>query len=587
EVAYPASWAESLDQAAAADDSLPSGAESGAPCGRLGELPSGPRAAADYVRRVARPVLELKADRLPVSAFTPDGVCPTGTTRFEKRGIALEVPVWTPEGCAQCNTCAMVCPHAAIRPYLIRPESLAGAPAGVVTTPAKGREAEARGLLYRIQVSPLDCTGCGNCLEVCPAKVRPLRMVPIEEGVAAEADNWNFAEKLPDVTDVFPADTVKGSQFLRPLFEFSGACAGCGETPYVKLVTQLFGDRMIIANATGCSSIYGGSSPTCPYTVGPDNRGPAWANSLFEDNAEFGYGIALGVGQRRERLADLVRRSLDEGLGGELSEAFSAWLGSMGDPKRSRDLGDRVKALLPAARASAAPAVRNLLDEIAELVDFFGKWSVWIVGGDGWAYDIGYGGLDHVLASGADVNVLVLDTEVYSNTGGQSSKATPTGAVAKFATAGKPTKKKDLGLMAMTYGYVYVASVAMGASRTQLLKALIEAESYPGPSLIIAYAPCINHGIDMSRSQEEEKKAVESGYWVLYRYNPLLAQTGQNPLTIDSKDPTGSFRDFILGEIRYSSLRNMFPDRAEELFQRAEAEARARLENLRRLASGR
>jgi len=587
EVAYPASWAESLDQAAAADDPFSSGAEGGAPCGWLGELPSGPRAAADYVRRVAQPVLELKGDRLPVSAFTPDGVCPTGTTRFEKRGIALEVPVWTPEGCAQCNTCAMVCPHAAIRPYLIRPERLAGAPAGFVTTPAKGREAEVRGLLYRVQVSPLDCTGCGNCLEVCPAKVRPLRMVPIEEGVAAEADNWNFAEKLPDVTDVFPADTVKGSQFLRPLFEFSGACAGCGETPYVKLVTQLFGDRMIIANATGCSSIYGGSSPTCPYTVGPDMRGPAWANSLFEDNAEFGYGIALGVGQRRDRLADLVRRSLDAGLGGELGEAFSAWLGSMGDPRRSRDLGDRVKALLPAARASAAPAVRDLLDEIAQLVDFFGKWSVWIVGGDGWAYDIGYGGLDHVLASGADVNVLVLDTEVYSNTGGQSSKATPTGAVAKFATAGKPTKKKDLGLMAMTYGYVYVASVAMGASRTQLLKALIEAESYPGPSLIIAYAPCINHGIDMSRSQEEEKKAVESGYWVLYRYNPLLAQTGQNPLTIDSKDPTGSFRDFILGEIRYSSLRNMFPDRAEELFRKAEEEARVRLENLRRLASGR
>ncbi len=602
-VDYPASWAEALDEAAATGDF---GAGTVGPVASASPATGGV-SALDYARRVVRPVLALEGDNLPVSAFAPDGVTPTGTTKFEKRGIALEVPVWTPEGCAQCGNCAMACPHAAIRPYLIEPGSLKGAPTGFVTTPARGREAEARGLAYRVQVSPLDCTGCGNCLEVCPAKVKPLRMVSIEEGVASEADNWTFAERLPAITDVFAPNTVKGSQFLRPLFEFSGACAGCGETPYVKLVTQLFGDRMIIANATGCSSIYGGSSPTCPYTVGPDGRGPAWANSLFEDNAEFGFGIALGVTQRRERLIDLVRQLLAAGAGpgaglgagsgrgpaggsggplAQIAEALTGWLGATGDPARSRELGERIRGLLPTAKAAAPPALRPLLEEVERLADFFTKWSVWIFGGDGWAYDIGYGGLDHVLASGADVNVLVLDTEVYSNTGGQSSKATPTGAVAKFAAAGKTTKKKDLGLMAMTYGYVYVASVAMGASRNQLLRALIEAESYPGPSLVIAYAPCINHGIDMAHSQEEEKRAVEVGYWPLYRFNPALAEAGQNPFTLDSKDPTGSFRDFLLGEIRYASLRAQFPDRAEALYARAEADARARLETLKRLAGG-
>jgi pyruvate-ferredoxin/flavodoxin oxidoreductase len=572
-VDFPASWAEALDEAAATSDF---GATST-------DLPVG-RAALEYMKKVAKPVLDLAGDKLPVSAFTPDGVTPTGTTRFEKRGIALAVPVWTSEGCAQCGNCAMVCPHAAIRPYLIRKESLAGAPRGFVTTAAKGREAEAQGLLYRIQVSPLDCTGCRNCLEVCPAKEKPLSMVSIEEGVAAEAGNWSFADKLPSITGVFAPYTVKGSQFLRPLFEFSGACGGCGETPYVKLVTQLFGDRMIIANATGCSSIYGGSSPTCPYTVGPDGRGPAWANSLFEDNAEFGYGIGLGVAQRRERLADLVGRAVAAGVAGEIGEALAAWLVSLGDPGQARDLGERIKRLLPKAKASAPEAARPLLEEIDSLSDLFGKASIWVIGGDGWAYDIGYGGLDHVLASGADVNVLVLDTEVYSNTGGQSSKSTPTGAVARFASAGKSTKKKDLGLMAMSYGYVYVASVAMGASRNQLLKALSEAEAYPGPSLIIAYAPCINHGIDMTHSQEEEKKAVEAGYWTLYRYNPALAEAGGNPFTLDSKDPTGSYRDFLLGEGRYSSLRGQSPERADTLFARAEAEARSRYENLKRMA---
>jgi pyruvate-ferredoxin/flavodoxin oxidoreductase len=583
EVEYPPSWAEALDEAAASDDLGQAAAEVEALMGPAG------RAALEYTERVARPILALQGDKLPVSAFSPDGTCPTGTTRFEKRGIALEVPVWhAPDKCVQCNHCAMVCPHAAVRPFLIEPETLEDAPESFVTVPAKGREAAARGLRYRIQVSPLDCTGCRNCVEVCPSKDKPLKMVPIEEGVLAEAGNWSYAEKLPLITDVFDPTTVKGSQFLRPLFEFSGACAGCGETPYVKLITQLFGDRMIIANATGCSSIYGGSSPTCPYTVGPDGRGPAWANSLFEDTAEFGYGIALGVAKRREGLARAVGDALKAGgLPADLEEALSAWLGAMGDPKKSREYGDRVKALLPEARKRVKGEARTALDRVADLAEFFTKWSVWSFGGDGWAYDIGYGGLDHVLASGEDINILVLDTEVYSNTGGQSSKATPTGAVAKFASAGKPTKKKDLGIMAMTYGYVYVASVAMGANRNQLMKALIEAEGYRGPSLIIAYSPCINHGIDMTRTQEEEKKAVEAGYWPLYRYNPAAAERGENPFTLDSKDPTGSFRDFLMGEVRYSSLVHTFPERAEKLFKKAEEDARSRLETLKRLAAAR
>jgi pyruvate-ferredoxin/flavodoxin oxidoreductase len=580
QVNYPASWAESLDEAAASTDDAGAAA--------IQELmgPTG-KVSLDYMREVAEPILALEGDKLPVSAFTADGTFPTGTTRFEKRGIALEVPVWSaPETCAQCNNCAMACPHAAIRPYLIKPESLAGAPEGFVTVPARGREAQAAGLAYRIQISPLDCAGCGNCIDVCPAKEKPLSMIPVEEGVAAEAANWVFAEKLPHLTGVFSPTSIKGSQFLRPLFEFSGACAGCGETPYVKLITQLFGDRMIIANATGCSSIYGGHAPTCPYTMGPDGRGPAWANSLFEDNAEFGYGLGLGVAHRRERLAEMARRSLEAGVPDDLREALAGWLASSDDAAESREYGERVKALLPGALKAAPKAAREALEEIGRLSDLLTKPSVWVLGGDGWAYDIGFGGLDHVLASGADINILVMDTEVYSNTGGQSSKATPMGAVAKFASAGKPTKKKDLGLMAMTYGYVYVASVAMGANRNQLLKALVEAESYPGPSLVIAYSPCINHGIDMAHSQLEMKKAVESGYWPLYRYNPALAEAGENPFILDSKDPTGNFREFLLGEVRYSSLRTTFPDRAEALFDKAEAEAKARIGRLKQMAGG-
>ncbi len=588
-VNYPSSWAQVLDEAAAAVD--PESVNGVGPA--TPGLPAG-KAALDYMRRVAKPSLDLLGDAIPVSAFAPDGVTPTATARFEKRNIALEVPVWTPEGCAQCGNCAMSCPHAAIRPYLIRKESLAGAPAGFVTTVAKGREAEARDLLYRIQVSPLDCTGCGNCLEVCPAKVKPLTMVQVEQGVAQEADNWSFADRLPLITDIFAPSSIKGSQFLRPLLEFSGACGGCGETPYVKLVTQLFGERMIVANATGCSSIWGGSAPTCPYTVGPDGRGPAWGNSLFEDNAEFGFGIGLGVTQRREKLADLVRQIVSgagasgaaagSGPVAEFATTLGAWLEARNDPAKARELGEKAKKLLPAAKTSAPAAIRPALAELERLGDLFGKYSIWIMGGDGWAYDIGYGGLDHVLASGADVNVLVLDTEVYSNTGGQSSKSTPTGAIARFASAGKETKKKDLGLMAMSYGYVYVASVAMGANRNQLLKALTEAEAYPGPSLIIAYAPCINHGIDMTHSQEEEKRAVEAGYWTLYRYNPALAAAGQNPFTLDSKEPSASFRDFLMGEIRYSSLVAQFPEKAERLFAKAEEESKQRYTSLKRMA---
>ncbi|HHW13592.1 MAG TPA: pyruvate:ferredoxin (flavodoxin) oxidoreductase, partial [Firmicutes bacterium] len=562
EIKYPASWAQAADEAAAATEV---------------DLPA-------YVREVIKPILDLEGDKLPVSAFSPDGTVPTGTTKFEKRGIALEVPVWEPENCIQCNQCALVCPHAAIRPYLAKPEDLAGAPETFATKPAIGKEVA--GLQFRIQLNPLDCTGCGNCVDVCPAKVKPLKMVPLDEARAVEVANYGFAESLPHVETTMNPETVKGSQFRLPLFEFSGACAGCGETPYIKLATQLFGERMVIANATGCSSIYGGSAPTCPYTVNAQGHGPAWANSLFEDNAEFGYGIALATEQRRDRLAALLEGLKESALPSELKEAFGQWLEGRNDAGKSREAAERIKALLPGALASAAGEAKAALAEIESLEEYLVKKSIWIVGGDGWAYDIGYGGLDHVLASGADVNVLVLDTEVYSNTGGQSSKSTPTGAVAKFAAAGKKTRKKDLGLMAMSYGYVYVASIAMGANMNHTVKAMVEAERYQGPSLIIAYAPCINHGIDMSHSQLEEKKAVQAGYWPLYRYNPELAEEGKNPFTLDSADPTGSFREFLLGEVRYATLKKQFPERAEELFAQAEKDAAARRETYKRLAQG-
>ena len=536
----------------------------------------------EFVNKIMRPMLAQKGDTLPVSLMPPDGVFPTGTTKYEKRGIAINVPEWQPENCIQCNQCSFVCPHAAIRPVLARPEDLKDAPEGFVTIDAVGKEL--KGLKFRIQVSVLDCTGCGNCADICPAKKKALIMKPLNTQ-KDQIKNHIFSTKLPVLDNLMPYTSVKGSQFRQPLFEFSGACAGCGETPYIKLVTQLFGDRMIIANATGCSSIYGGSVPSFPYTTNKEGHGPAWANSLFEDNAEFGFGIALGVNQKREKLADMVREAIGVEISEELKALFKEWLEKKDDAEASKQLSKKIKQALK-KELNENQKHKQLLSKIMDMADLFTKKSIWIIGGDGWAYDIGYGGLDHVLAMGNDVNVLVLDTEVYSNTGGQSSKATPLGAVAKFAAKGKQFKKKDLGLMAITYGYVYVASVAMGANKNQLLKALIEAESYPGPSLIIAYAPCINHGINMGKSQQEQKRAVESGYWTLYRYDPRLKAEGKNPFILDSKDPKMSFREFLMGEVRYSSLTRTFPEVAEKLFEMAEKEAKERLEFMKKLAQG-
>ena len=532
--------------------------------------------ASEYFDTLIRPILAQEGDALPVSAFDPRGFVETGTTKYEKRGIAVKVPEWIPENCIQCGQCSLVCPHACIRPILVKegaekPEGFAVAPKTI------GKELA--GYQYRMQVSPLDCTGCGNCVEVCPAKTKALEMKPLDEQ-RKEEKNWEFAMNLPKADVKINPATVKGSQFLQPLFEFSGACAGCGETPYVKLVTQLFGDRMIIANATGCSSIYGGSAPTCPYTVNAEGHGPAWANSLFEDNAEFGFGMNLATAQRRAKLADNIKALMEKCPDWkEIQEAGQEWLDNMEDAEGSKAAAKKIIPLVEGCKDCGCEC-----DELSKAIfadkDMLVKKSIWIFGGDGWAYDIGYGGVDHVLAQNQDVNVLVLDTEVYSNTGGQASKSTPTGSVAKFAAAGKRTKKKDLGMMAMSYGYVYVATVAMSANPAQLIKAMIEAEKYHGPSLIIAYAPCINHGINMSKAQAEIRKAVAAGYWPLYRYNPDLDQ----PLTIDSKDPTESYQDFIRGETRYQTLLKMFPDAAEKLFAQNEEDAKVRLANYKRMA---
>lgn len=561
EIKYPASWA-----------TITTGAV-------IDENPNVP----DFVKNVMKPMIRQEGDKLPVSAFVPDGTFPVGTTQYEKRGVAITIPVWDPEKCIQCNQCSFVCPHAAIKPYLVKSDAKKGAPASFTTKAATGKEFS--GYDFRMQVSPMDCTGCGNCVDICPAKEKPMKMVLLEEVAQAEVENYNFAEAQPIPDIDINAETVKGSQFRKPLFEFSGACAGCGETPYVKLVSQLFGDRMVVANATGCSSIYGGSAPSNPYTVNEKGHGPAWANSLFEDNAEFGFGMNLAITQRRDRLTDLIKQALESNIVTGLKEAFNEWLDGKDDAVASRKAGDKIKGLIDAEAKKASGEIKTILDEIAGMKDLYTKKSVWIFGGDGWAYDIGYGGLDHVLASGADVNVLVLDTEVYSNTGGQSSKSTPTGAIAKFAAAGKNVKKKDLGLMAMAYGYVYVATVSMGANKNQLLKAVLEAEKYKGPSLIIAYAPCINHGINMGKSQEEAKLAVEAGYWPLYRYNPDLALEGKNPFALESKDPTFGYRDFIMREVRYASLAKLFPDAAENLYTKAEKDAKARQEMYKRMAA--
>ena len=534
----------------------------------------------EYFRKVIHPILALEGDKLPASAFNADGSVPTGTTKYEKRGVAVKVPVWVKENCIQCNQCAFVCPHACIRPAL----NAEGAdkPASYETVKAMGL----KGYEFRMQVSPLDCMGCGVCANVCPAKEKALVMTPFEQVVESEQANYDYSETLPEVdTSSIKKTTVKGSQFSKPLFEFSGACAGCGETPYVKVVTQMFGDRMVVANATGCSSIYGGSSPTCPYTKNAEGKGPAWANSLFEDNAEFGYGINLAYAQRRAKLADAIKKAIELGAKGKMKQAMTEWLDGRKDAEVSKRTAKQIEELLPAAIKSARGELKATLAEIQASTDCLIKKSIWIFGGDGWAYDIGYGGLDHVLAMGEDVNVLVLDTEVYSNTGGQASKSTPTGAVAKFAAGGKRVKKKDLGMIAMSYGYVYVAQCAMGANKQQFLNAIVEAESYDGPSLIICYAPCINHGINMTGSQAEEKKAVDAGYWHLYRYNPTLVGTEKNPFSLDSKDPTASYQEFLLGETRYAALKKAQPELAEKLFLKAEEENTARLNKYKSLAN--
>lgn len=533
----------------------------------------------EFIRKVVDVMNAQKGDDLPVSAFLgrEDGTFPSGTSKFEKRGIAVNVPEWQVENCIQCNQCAYVCPHASIRPFLMTEEELAAAPAGTVAKPAIGKELA--GYKFKIQVSPLDCTGCGNCADVCPAKNKALIMKSLESQ-AAEIERWEYMDKKVGYKKVVEPTNVKNSQFIQPLFEFSGACAGCGETPYIKLITQLFGERMMVANATGCSSIYGASAPSTPYCTNyKTGRGPAWANSLFEDNAEYGFGMAEGANRLRER----VKRLLDENINSFSSEtqnAVNEWIATYEDGEKTVATSD---ALATALEKESIPVAKEILN----LRPYFTKKSQWIFGGDGWAYDIGYGGVDHVLASGHDVNILVLDTEVYSNTGGQSSKSTPTGAVAKFAASGKRVRKKDLGMMAISYGYVYVAQVSMGANQAQYMKAIKEAEAYPGPSLIIAYAPCINHGLkaSMGKSQAEEKKAVECGYWQLYRYNPLLEAEGKNPFQLDSKEPDYSkFREFLMGEVRFNSLVKAAPEDAEKLFEMTEANAKWRYEGYKRHA---
>ncbi|CUO88818.1 pyruvate:ferredoxin (flavodoxin) oxidoreductase [Clostridium baratii] len=534
----------------------------------------------EFVKKIVDPMNRQEGFDLPVSAFDgmEDGTFQQGTAAFEKRGIAINVPEWDKEKCIQCNQCAYVCPHAVIRPILLNEEEAKNAPEGLKMVPAKGIKTESP-MSYAMAISPLDCTGCGNCAQVCPAPGKALVMKPAhtQEG---EAITWDYLiDEVSPKANPMNKKTVKGSQFEQPLFEFSGACAGCGETPYAKLITQLYGDRMMIANATGCSSIWGGSAPSTPYTTNHKGFGPAWANSLFEDNAEFGLGMFLGAKAIRERLVDLANEAIVSLEEGEAKEALKAWVENVELGEGTRDRADRVVAALEGLDNEFAK-------EILKEKDFLVKPSQWIFGGDGWSYDIGFGGVDHVLASGEDVNIFVFDTEVYSNTGGQSSKATPTAAIAKFAASGKKTKKKDLGMIAMTYGYVYVAQISMGADKNQTLKAIAEAEAYPGPSLIIAYAPCINHGIriGMGNSQLEAKKAVECGYWGMYRYNPQLRGTDKNPFVLDSKEPTGDFKEFLMGEVRYASLAKAFPEAAEALFEKTQRDAMERLEGYKKLA---
>lgn len=554
EINYPPEWANAPDRSGPAKDEP------------------------DFVKNVLRPMMAQQGDKLPVSAFAPDGIFPVATSKYEKRGVAIMVPEWIKDNCIQCNQCSMVCPHAAIRPVLLTDDELSEAPEGFEAKKAVGKEL--KDFNFRIQVSVLDCLGCGNCADICPAKKPALVMKPLDTQVRVQVPCHEFAVNLPVRDNLVKRTSVKGSQFCQPLLEFSGACAGCGETPYAKLLTQLFGERMVIGNATGCTSIWGGSPPGIPYCVNKDGFGPAWGNSLFEDPAEFTYGMLLGSLQQRRKLADLMREALETDIPQEVKDAIQGWLDNRQDAAGSKEYGDQLKELLPEYKDNP------LLSEIAGMSKLFTKKSYWIFAGDGAAYDIAFGGIDHVLASGEDINVMVFDTEVYSNTGGQSSKATPLGSVAKFAASGKKTSKKDLGGMAMTYGYVYVASVAMGANKNQLIKALTEAEGYNGPSLILSYAPCINHGIKkgMGKSQEEEKLAVQSGYWPLYRYNPALKAEGKNPFILDSKEPDGSLQEFLAGEVRYASLQKTFPEEAKRLTARLEEEYIERYKAMRVLA---
>jgi len=540
--------------------------------------------APDFIKNILIPMNRQEGDSLPVSAFEgiEDGTFPMGTSAFEKRGIAVHVPEWKSDKCIQCNQCSFVCPHSVIRPALLDEEELKNAPESFKTIKAIGKGFE--GLNYRIQISPLDCTGCGNCADICIAKEPALIMKPIETQTDTEIPNWNYFTKVSIKDNIIAKNTIKGSQFCKPLLEFSGACAGCGETPYAKVITQLFGDRMMIANATGCSSIWGASAPSTPYCTNAEGKGPVWANSLFEDNAEYGYGMALGVNQIRNKLEDLMVELMGLELTEEIKAPFKAWIEGKEDAEASKVASAKVLEVLEANNITDENA-KAILSQIADKQDYLIKRSVWIIGGDGWALDIGYGGLDHVLASGENVNVLVFDTEVYSNTGGQASKSTPTAAVAKFAASGKRVKKKDLGMIAATYGYVYVAQVAMGADKNQFLKAIIEAEKYDGPSLIIAYSPCVAHGINqgMGRTQAHSKQAVEAGYWHLYRYNPLLKEEGKNPFILDSKEPSASFIDFLRGQSRYTILEKQFPEAAQELFEKAEKEAQEKYQTYKKM----
>lgn len=535
-----------------------------------------------FVEKIANPINHLQGDSLPVSTFLgyEDGTFENGTTAFEKRGVAVNVPEWRSENCIQCNQCSYVCPHAVIRPFLMTEEEKAAAPNELTTKTPIGKGLE--GLSYKIQVSPLDCTGCGLCANICPAKEKALVMVPIAQEIeAGEQENADYLfNEVTYKDNLMAKNTVKGSQFAQPLFEFHGACGGCGETPYIKAITQLFGDRMMIANATGCSSIYGGSAPSTPYTTNSCGEGPSWGNSLFEDNAEFGYGMATAVNALRDKIQHYMEEAMDK-VSPEIKAMFVEWIENKANGEKTKEIRDRLVPALEACNCDVAKEILNLKQYLV-------KKSQWIFGGDGWAYDIGYGGLDHVLAASDDVNVLVLDTEIYSNTGGQASKSTQTGAVAKFAAAGKPNKKKDLAAIAMSYGHIYVAQVAMGANQQQYLKAIQEAEAYPGPSLIIAYSPCISHGIKrgMGNSQQEMKAATECGYWPIFRYNPLLEKEGKNPLQIDSKEPQwDKYDDYLMGEVRYATLTKSHPERAKVLFAKNKAESQRRWRQYQRLAS--